>query len=171
MLQHKFRAIDLFSGVGGSSWGARSAGMEIVAAFDAWDLAGLAYSTNFPDTKHYHGRLEDLKLSTIAKELGKIDLMIASPECTNHSPARGKRPHSEESKNTAFQVVRFARRLKPRWIVVENVVSMRRWNRYEEFKKSIEALGYKLREQVLKRLRLQRSPDAPSIIHSCRSSV
>jgi len=149
MPRNRIRAIDLFSGAGGSSWGARAAGAKIVASFDVWDVAGQTHTANFPNTKFYAGRLEDLNLNSIVKELGKIDLILASPECTNHSPARGKRPHSEESKNTAFQVVRFARKLKPRWIVVENVVSMRRWNRYGEFKKSIEALGYKLREQVL----------------------
>jgi len=34
------RAIDLFCGAGGSSWGAQKAGVEIVAAFDSWELAG-----------------------------------------------------------------------------------------------------------------------------------
>ncbi|MFH0991460.1 MAG: DNA cytosine methyltransferase [bacterium] len=149
MPQNRIRAIDLFSGAGGSSWGARAAGVKIVAAFDVWDVACLTHTANFPRTKYYSKRLEELNLNSVVKELGRIDLIIASPECTNHSPARGKRPHSEESKNTAFQVVRFARELKPRWIVVENVVSMRRWNRYEEFKKSMESLGYNLREQVL----------------------
>jgi site-specific DNA-cytosine methylase len=36
----KIRALDLFCGAGGSSWGARQAGIEIVAAFDLWPLAG-----------------------------------------------------------------------------------------------------------------------------------
>lgn len=142
-------AVDLFCGAGGSSAGARAAGFRIVAAFDAWGLAGKVYSDNFPETRFFHSRLEDLDASDVAKSLGKIDLLMASPECTNHSPAKGNRPRCEKSKDTAFQVVRFAKAIKPRWIVVENVVSMRNWGRYAEFLADLEALGYSIRQQVL----------------------
>ncbi len=145
----KIRAIDLFAGMGGSSWGALQAGIEVVAAFDLWELAGLSHKTNFPNTRFYHGRLEEVNVGKIAKEIGKIDLILASPECTNHSPAKGNKPRCEESKDTAFQVIRFANKLKPRWIVIENVVNMRRWSRYEEFKNELESLGYNLSEQIL----------------------
>jgi len=145
----KIRAIDLFAGGGGSSWGAHQAGIDVVAAFDLWELAGQNHRTNFPNARFYHGRLEDVNVSKVAKEVGAIDLILASPECTNHSPAKGNKPRCEESKNTAFQVTRFAKKLKPRWIVIENVVNMKRWSRYEEFKKELETIGYKLREQVL----------------------
>ena len=84
--------------------------------------------------------------------MGTIDLILASPECTNHSPARGNSIKSEEaehSRMTAFHVVRFARVLKPRWIVVENVISMKKWMRYPEFLRKLKGLGYHIREQVL----------------------
>jgi len=143
------RAIDLFCGAGGSSWGAHKAGVDVVAAFDVWDLAGKVHDDNFPNSKFYQGRLEDHDVGKLRKEIGAINLILASPECTNHSPAKGNKPRCEQSKGTAFQVVRFAEAFKPRWIVVENVVSMRRWSRYAEFKQALEALGYHLREQVL----------------------
>lgn len=145
----KIQALDLFCGVGGSSWGAREAGIEIVAAFDIWPLAGEAHRINFPETEFINGRLEELDIAALTKKFGSIDLIIASPECTSHSPAKGNKPRCEESKSTAFQVVRFARAFQPRWVVVENVVSMKRWSRYAEFKCALEELGYKLREQVL----------------------
>lgn len=145
----KIRALDLFCGAGGSSWGAREAGIELVAAFDLWPLAGEAHLVNFPEVEFIGGRLENLDLSQVQKRLGKIDLILASPECTNHSPAKGNKPRSEESKDTAFQVIRFAKAFEPRWIVIENVVNMRRWSRYLEFKGALEALGYNLREQIL----------------------
>jgi DNA (cytosine-5)-methyltransferase 1 len=143
------RAIDLFCGAGGSSWGAKSAGVEMVAAFDLWRLAGETHKANFPGVEFFEGRLEDQDIESLVKRLAKIDLIIASPECTNHSPAKGNKPRCEKSKDTAFQVVRFAKAFKPRWLVIENVVSMRRWKRYTEFKKELETLGYKLREQIL----------------------
>jgi DNA (cytosine-5)-methyltransferase 1 len=145
----QLRAIDLFSGVGGSSWGARLAGAELVGAFDAWELAGRVYRDNFPDTEFFHGRLEDMNLNAIKRKLGNIDLMLASPECTNHGPAKGNRPRCDVSKNTAFQVTRFAEALKPRWIVIENVSSMRKWDRYQELIDDLTVLGYQTHPQVL----------------------
>jgi DNA (cytosine-5)-methyltransferase 1 len=143
------RALDLFCGAGGSSWGAREAGVEIVAAFDLWPLAGEVHDANFPEAEFIHGRLEQLDVGALVKRLGPINLILASPECTNHSPAKGNKPRCELSKETAFQVVRFAEAFKPRWVVVENVVNMRRWTRYTEFKSALEKLGYNLCEQVL----------------------
>lgn len=143
------RTIDLFCGAGGSSWGARLAGAEIVGAFDAWELAGQVFKDNFPEAQFFPGRLEDLELPDVAKRLGHIDLMLASPECTNHGPAKGNRPRSEQSKNTAFQVTRFASALKPRWIAIENVSAMRRWDRYQELIDDLTNLGYQISPQVL----------------------
>jgi DNA (cytosine-5)-methyltransferase 1 len=143
------RALDLFCGAGGSSWGAREASVEIVAAFDLWSLAGEVHETNFPEAEFVPGRLEELDVDALARRLGPIDLILASPECTNHSPAKGNKPRCEQSKETAFQVVRFAEAFKPRWLVIENVVNMRKWSRYTEFKSALEKLGYHLREQAL----------------------
>lgn len=145
----RVRAIDLFCGAGGSSWGAQSAGVEIVAGFDMWPVAESVYRANFPKAKFYGGRLEHHNPNSIARELGKIDLIMASPECTNHSVAKGNKPRCEKSRATALQVIRFARAFKPRWLVVENVVSMRNWSRYEHFIAAIERLGYKTLTEAL----------------------
>jgi DNA (cytosine-5)-methyltransferase 1 len=143
------RAIDLFCGAGGSSWGAKQAGVQLVAAFDLWDLAGKNHHENFPDTEFIEGRLEDSKPEELAKRFGKIDLIMASPECTNHSPAKGNAPRCEISKDTAFQVIRFAKAFQPRWIVIENVINMAKWTRYKDFYQQLEAEGYKITEQRL----------------------
>lgn len=145
----KIRAIDLFCGAGGSSWGAKCAGVEIVAGFDLWETAGAVYKDNFPGARFYRSKLEDIRPEDLVNELGKIDLILASPECTNHSVAKGNKPRCEKSRKTALQVLRFAEALKPRWIVVENVSSMRNWARYKEFISEIEALGYYTRTELL----------------------
>lgn len=145
----RIRALDLFCGAGGSRWGAREANVEIVAAFDLWPLAGEVHTLNFPEAEFILGSLQALDVGELVKRLGPVDLILASPECTNHSPAKGNKPRREESKDTAFQVVRFAEAFKPRWLVIENVVNMRKWSRYTEFKTALEELGYYLREQIL----------------------
>ena len=147
--KRNIRAIDMFAGGGGSSWGAQQAGVNVVAAFDLWELAEKNHDANFPGVKFYRDRLENLDLKKVRKEVGKVDLIMASPECTNHSPAKGNKPRCEESKDTAFQVTRFAEAFKPKWVVVENVVNMRKWSRYKEFQTKLEGLGYKCTEQIL----------------------
>jgi len=138
----RVRAIDLFCGAGGSSWGAQAAGVEIVAAFDMWPVAESVYRDNFPNVKFYSGRIEDHDPDQIAREVGHIDLIMASPECTNHSVAKGNKPRCERSKDTALQVVRFAKAFKPRWVIVENVVSMQNWSKYAGLIRQMAGLGY-----------------------------
>ncbi len=143
------RTIDMFCGVGGSSWGALSAGAQIVAAFDKWRQATIVYQRNFPEANVFMDDLTNIEPSDLKKRLGDIDLIIASPECTNHSPAKGAAPRCEASRNTAFHVIRFAEAFKPRWIIIENVVSMRNWVRYDEFLDCLQNLGYNYRQQIL----------------------
>lgn len=145
----KVRAFDMFCGGGGSSLGARAAGADVVGGVDLWDTATDAFKLNFPDANVFNKDLRELSPAAIVSKIGTIDLLLSSPECTHHTCARGNRPQLEESKETALQVVRYARAMKPRWIVLENVVHMRPWARYPELKEHIGKLGYHLREQVL----------------------
>ena len=117
---------------------------------DNWTLAKRNYTANFPRVNYFRHKCETFDISRITSNLSSpIDLLLASPECTNHTCAKGSAERSEESRETAFQVVRFAEALRPRWIVVENVVHMRSWKRYEEWCAELVRLGYNLRKQVL----------------------
>lgn len=145
----RLRAMDLFCGAGGSTCGAKAAGVQVVGAVDAWDLACITYSENHPGTRVYHSTCEQLDPKLVQGEVGPIDILLASPECTNHTCAKGAAERCEASKNTAFQVVRFARRLQPRWIVIENVIQMRTWDRYEELIEDLEGEGYHCVPHVL----------------------
>lgn len=126
------RALDLFCGAGGSSFGARDAGAEIVCGVDAWELAVKTYADNFHGAKAVRATLDARATRKVVGEIGKIDLILASPECTNHTCAKGSTVRNENSRRTAMFVLNYARTFKPRWIVIENVVQMERWSRYEE---------------------------------------
>jgi len=147
--QGKLKALDLFCGAGGSSYGATLAGVSVIAAIDSWPLVKKVYEDNFPDATFFRAKCESLSPKRLKREIGEIDLLIASPECTSHTCAKGNADRSEDSKRTAYQVTRFARVLKPRWIVVENVIHMRGWTRYKAWLQSLKGLAYKCREQVL----------------------
>jgi DNA (cytosine-5)-methyltransferase 1 len=82
-------------------------------------------------------------------DIGRIDLLLASPECTSHTCARGSRPPDEESKRTARYVLKFAAELKPRWVVVENVIHMRGWQGYAPLLEALREQGYRVRAEVL----------------------
>jgi len=143
------RAYDMFCGGGGSSRGAVLAGASPVAALDMWQLAAETYKANFPDATVYRMKASSLSPHRVRAEVGEIDLLLASPECTSHSVAKGNKPGCERSQATAFEVIRFAKVLQPRWIVVENVLQMERWHRFNEWRRKLTTIGYKTKVGVL----------------------
>lgn len=145
----RLRALDLFCGGGGSSYGAREAGATIACAIDAWKLATKTFESNFPDTTVLTRKLEWVRPGELQRRIGKVNLLLASPECTNHTPARGSAKRSENSRRTALEVLRFSRVFEPRWVVIENVIQMRKWRRYGSFIENLKEMGYHIREQVL----------------------
>ena len=143
------RGLDIFSGAGGSSAGARAAGVDILAGIDMCSAATETFAANFPGALALTSRLEDVCLGTLRREIGDIDILLASPECTSHTCAKGGAPRDEASRATAMMVIDYARALRPRWLVLENVIHMRPWSRYGELKRSLCGLGYFLEEHVL----------------------
>jgi DNA (cytosine-5)-methyltransferase 1 len=140
------KAIDLFCGAGGSSYGARNASVEMVAGFDFWEPAIATYKENFHTSETWNGDIREVDIHSIKKKLGKIDLILGSPECTNHSNAKGGRDRCELSKKTAFEVVRFAEALQPKWIVIENVIQMQSWSKHSELLEDLWRLDYFVKE-------------------------
>ena len=54
--------------------------------------------------------------------------------------------HSDESRDTAFEVLRYAHAMEPRWIVIENVIRMCRWSRYQELLNALRGAEYRVTE-------------------------
>ncbi|XYD11672.1 DNA cytosine methyltransferase [Methylobacterium sp. NMS12] len=140
------RTVDLFCGGGLSSWGASMAGAEIVAAVDAWDVAARTFKRNFPHARVVNKRLSmDAGPEIIGRDIGKVDLLIASPECTNHSIAKGNKPRDEESRRSGNFVIEFLRKMgssAPRWVVLENVMPLQNWEGYKGLLGGLRRLGY-----------------------------
>jgi len=145
----KVRTLDLFHGAGGSSTGAQAAGARIVAGIDQWSIASDCYRRNFPRVHAINEDIKDVSPEELHEQIGDIDLIIASPECTNHTCAKGGAERSEESRLTAFEVVRFAAEFMPEWIVLENVVHMQSWDAYPKLLEDFEKLGYQVRAEKL----------------------
>jgi DNA (cytosine-5)-methyltransferase 1 len=145
------KAIDLFSGGGCGSAGVRHGGFTMVGAVDSWDVAARTYGDNFSTAKVVTKRLNRRSSPDLFGQIGKIDLLIASPECNNHSCARGNRPRDEESRRSGWYVMNFIKKLEPRWIVLENVAHMRSWDGFEELVRALKR-SYKIRVEPLNAL-------------------
>lgn len=76
---------DLFCGAGGSSLGAEAAGGELVMAANHWSTAIEVHQQHFPHADH---DLADISQAD-PRRYPVTDVLLASPECTNHSQARG----------------------------------------------------------------------------------
>lgn len=125
------RAADLFCGAGGTSTGlieaCRDLGFEAeLTAINHWDVAIATHSKNHPDSRHLCAHLDGVNPRDLYKE-GELDLLWASPECTHHSIARGGKPVNDQSRATAWCVVRWAEALRPPIILVENVKEFLSW--------------------------------------------
>lgn len=124
----------------------------MVGAVDRCPVATATYAENFASARRnvVTTTLSDDTGAEIFNNIGKIDLLIASPECTHHSLARGSRPRCEDSRRSGWFVTRFIEDLEPEFIVLENVAMMRHWDGYKDLLQSLERRhGYKLRAQVL----------------------
>ncbi len=140
--------VDLFCGGGFGARGATKGGGIPILAVDSWKIATDTYKFNFPNAKVINSKIEDINPFSFSDKI-KPDILLSSPECTAHSIARGAKSGSEKSRETAINIIAWAKALKPRWIVVENVNRMKKWNRHNELVNSLESLGYRVNDLML----------------------
>ena len=133
--------VDLFCGGGFGARGAVRGGGQPLLAVDAWEMATTTYRANFPSAEVKTARIEDLVPRDLAK-VYKPDVLLTSPECTAHSIARGAKPGKESSRASALGIVDWIQAMEPRWVIVENVNRMKKWNRHNELVASIERENY-----------------------------
>lgn len=135
---------DIFCGAGGSSIGAAAAGAEVRVAIDYWPRALETHTANFPNAIHDCVDVFDCDPSRYPA----TDILLASPECTNHSLAKGKRrgspatPAEERSRATMWGVPRFASIRRYKAVIVENVIEAVHWNDWDNWLHAMHLLGY-----------------------------
>lgn len=145
---------DQFCGAGGSSLGAEAAGMELKLALNHWARAIETHNANFPHAAH---DCTDISACN-PRRYASTDILITSPECTNHSVAKGRSkaqqlqpdlfghnqidPAEERSRATMWDVPRFAEFHNYNMIVVENVVDARQWVMWDAWLHAMALLGY-----------------------------
>lgn len=151
---------DLFAGAGGSSTGASSVpGVSVIAASNHWRLAIEVHEANHPSATHICADISQIS----PRAYPRSTILWASPECTNHSGARGRRNHTnqgalfpdaredlaERSRATMWDVPRFTEVHEYHAIIVENVIEATRWRPYQAWLAAMRSLGYQHEERYL----------------------
>ncbi len=161
-------AADLFCGAGGTSTGlalaAEALGLNVrLTAVNHWDVAIETHASNHPWAQHLRTSLEGLKPSR-AVPGGSLDLLVASPECTHHSIARGGRPMCDQSRASAWHVLHWCQELYVRNLIMENVPEFVSWgplakngrplkgksgHTFQAFVLALQSLGYRVAWDVI----------------------
>lgn len=145
---------DMFCGAGGSSTGAMMLpGIEVRTAMNHWARAIETHNTNHPNTTHVQADISQ----TDPRYVAASDILWASPECTNHSVAKGRKrvtnqpdlfgdhiadEAADRSRATMWDVPRFAEHHDYRLIITENVVDAARWVMFDAWLMAMTSLGY-----------------------------
>lgn len=140
--------VDLFCGGGFGARGAVRGGGVPLLGLDAWELATKTYQANFPDANIVTDLIENVNIKSLGKKY-RPDVLLTSPECTSHSIARGAKPGTERSRETAIGILPWIESMRPRWVIVENVNRMKKWDRHDELVKTIELSGYTVSDLYL----------------------
>lgn len=162
------KAADLFCGAGGTSKGLLEAckrmGFELdLVAVNHWPIAIASHEANHPYARHECASLDQVDPRKLVPG-GRLNLLVASPECTHHSNARGGRPMNDQSRSSAWIILRWAELLYIENILIENVKEFRSWGPlgangrplrskrgefYFAFVQALRAAGYAVEDRVL----------------------
>ncbi len=152
----KLKVIDLFSGVGGLSYGfAHNDNFEIVAANEILPNMAKAYSLNHPNAKMYAEDIKEFNAQKIEDDLGinpsEIDIIVGGPPCQAYSTV-GKRLIDDPRGKLFQEYYRVLKEFNPKLFLFENVKGLLSMQGGELLKTIIslfESLGYEVKYKLL----------------------
>ena len=119
--------IDLFAGGGGASTGLEiGLNRTVYSAINHNPKAISMHTANHPHARHF---VQDVFAVDPLEATGgqPVGWMHASPDCTHHSQAAGGQPRSKEIRDLSWVAVKFAGKVRPRVISLENVKQILNW--------------------------------------------
>lgn len=149
----KYTVFDSFSGAGGVSRGAQSAGFKIEFAVDNSTQVWETYSTNFPDTTLYKMAVDQF-IRDAKRQRTRVDVLHLSPPCQFFSPAH-TRPsaHDDENIFALFSCNELINKTRPRLITLEQTFGITHERHIHFFKTVISdftQFGYSVRWKVVR---------------------
>lgn len=121
--------VDIFAGGGGWSTAYEMAtGQHVHIAINHNPAALSMHQVNHPQAKHLIADVREVcpRQATGGAEVGWLHL---SPDCTDHSQAKGGQPRNRAIRALAWVTVRWAGTVTPDIISLENVVQILKWGR------------------------------------------
>lgn len=124
-------AADLWCGGGGSSSGLVRAVQRLgynleLTAVNHWNIAVATHSKNHPNARHFCKAVDSVNPLELYPGR-ELDLLLASPECTHHSKARGGKPRDDQKRADAWDLQRWLEKLYVRTLIIENVPEFTSW--------------------------------------------
>lgn len=117
----QFIGLDVFSGVGGMSLGAKMAGVNVQLAIEKDHYAAATYAHNHPETKVLAADISKIRKINIPKK-NKITVLFGGPPCQGFSTSNQQNRSAENKDNWLFrEFIRVVKLWRPDWVVFENV--------------------------------------------------
>lgn len=131
--------VDNFAGGGGASTGIELAlGQPVDIAINHDEMAIKMHSYNHPHTLHLQNDV--FAIDPVEVTGGRpVGLAWFSPDCTHFSKAKGGKPRKKEIRDLAWVVIKWAKAVKPRIIMLENVEEFKTWG-------PLDDKGYPIKE-------------------------
>ncbi len=168
MMRTPLAVADLFCGGGGTSTGlaqaCANAGRKFeLLAINHWNIAVQTHALNHPWARHLCASLDQVNPRTEVPR-GVLDLLLASPECTDHSVAKGGRPKNDQRRASAWLILKWLQELYVKTVIIENVPEFRKWGplgadgkplkskrgeTFRAFLQALNSLGYNVDYRVL----------------------
>lgn len=124
--------VDNFAGGGGASTGIELAlGRPVDIAINHDTNAIAMHRQNHPFTEHYCESVWDVNPEQVCRGR-KVALMWLSPDCKHFSKAKGGKPVEKHIRGLAWIALRWAAKVKPRVIILENVEEFKTWGRIDK---------------------------------------
>lgn len=149
--------VDNFAGGGGASTGIELAtGYSVDIAINHDPEAIRMHKVNHPSTRHYCESVWDIDPIKVCNGY-PVALAWFSPDCKHFSKAKGGKPKDKKIRGLAWVALRWAAKVRPRVIMLENVEEFKTWgplNRghhpikakvgqtFEKFVNQLTNLGY-----------------------------
>lgn len=157
--------IDSFAGGGGASTGIEMAlGRSPDVAINHDEAALAMHEANHPNTLHVNSNVWQVDPAEVCRGR-RVGLFWASPDCKDHSKAKGGKPVRKNIRDLAWVVVLWAKRARPEVIALENVEEFREWGpldengrrctkrkgqTFDKWVKELRRLGYKVEWRELR---------------------
>jgi DNA (cytosine-5)-methyltransferase 1 len=153
----------LFAGFGGSEVGIEAAGETVEVAINHSEVAIAVHKANHPHVEHHTADVYEVPPKRVVGRR-HVRLLWLSPDCTDHSNAKGGKPREKGTRALAWVGVDWARDVRPDVIMLENVPEFQDWGPllpnnkrdperlgeiFDQFVGALSILGYQVEWRTL----------------------